>query len=92
MVQRKDRMYIGRRYVEINSISQEEFEGYKLQEERQRQDRKGVHSHERKRSSSSDSGSARSRSRDKLEIHSLLSEEAVKVRGLPYSLNSWDIE
>ncbi len=37
MILRKDRMYIGKRYVEILQINQEEFESYKFREERQRE-------------------------------------------------------
>jgi hypothetical protein len=94
MILRKDRMYIGRRYVEVSIVSREEYEGYKAREERQRQESKGkdYHYHRRENRSSSRSSSSPSRSREKSEIHSLLSEAAVKVRGLPYSLNSWDIE
>ena len=33
----KDRMFIGKRYVEIVPISQEEYSSYKLYEERQRE-------------------------------------------------------
>lgn len=40
MIMRKDHMFIGRRYVEILQINQEEFESYKFREERQREDSK----------------------------------------------------
>ena len=38
MILRKDRMFIGRRYVEIFQINQEEFDSYKFREERQREE------------------------------------------------------
>lgn len=38
MILRKDRMFIGRRYVEIIQINQEEFDSYKFREERQREE------------------------------------------------------
>jgi len=103
MILRKDRMFIGKRYVEILQINQEEFESYKFREERQREesrhkDFKNTSEHkgsnERRRRSRSDSSSgSRSRSPERaVEIQSLLNEAAIKIRGLPYSLNNWDIE
>jgi hypothetical protein len=108
MLQNKDRMFIGRRYVEIVPIHQEEYDSYKFREERQREEtrnfreeprpyREPFQSHKPKRhgsgSSSPSPSYSRSRSNERpVEIHSLLSEAAMKVRGLPYSLNNWDIE
>lgn len=116
MVLHKDRMFIGRRYIELLQINQEEFDSYKFREEKQREEtrnyrepqpyprdshreRSHEHSHSRPRrrrnshSSSNSPDYSRSRSKDrKPEIHSLLSEAAMKVRGLPFSLNNWDVE
>lgn len=96
MVLKKNRMYIGKRYVQINTINQEEFDSYKFREERQRQEsRTKDRHHERRRKDSvsySSSSEERSRSREKYEIFNLLNESAIKIRGLPYSLNTWDIE
>ena len=38
MILKKDRMYIGKRYVELVQINQEQFESYKFREERQREE------------------------------------------------------
>jgi hypothetical protein len=96
MILAKDRMFIGKRYVEIVPIHHQEYVSYKVREEKQREDTRNQRDPlaarpDRRRKGTSSSGSPsyeRSRSR---EIQSLLREAAIKVRGLPFALNNWDI-
>ena len=108
MILGKDRMIIGKRYLEILQINQEEYSSYKFWEDKQReeirqqrenqqshQSNNHSHSHNSKRSKhhrSSSSSPSYSRSRSRERTHPLLSEAAIKIRGLPFALNNWDIE
>ena len=92
MILNKDRMYIGKRYVEIIPIHQEEYESYKFREQRQRENARRPARNVRSSSESESLNYSRSRSREKTAtIQHLLNEAAIKVRGLPYSLNNWDV-
>ena len=94
MILGKDRMYIGKRYVEIIQIHQEEYDSYKFREQRQRENsRRPTHASRSPPSDSESPSYSRSRSREKnVNVHNVINEAAIKVRGLPYSMNNWDVE